>query len=307
MGETRADLFGGLMGGAAGVFVGQPLDVVIVRMQTSAARFPSTWACVQQIYRAEGFRSFYRGILPPMLSYGTINALLFSTFGFTSRFLQQLTADPKAVQPSLPVVFASGVVAGAVCSLIIGPVELLKCRAQIALEGSALKETNPLHCARAIVAARGLSGLFIGTRATIMRDAPGFGFYFLTYEFLCKCFGIQDSVPASAVSFEALAKINVAGGIAGVLAWLPTHPLDLIKARIQTQSLTKPLYRGVWDCGRQMHAQEGVRGLFRGLAPTLVQAGPVAAVTFLVYELTLLAFIPANTPAAIIPPAPHIR
>ena len=41
--------------------------------------------CMQSIYRTEGVRAFYRGLIPPLVSFGALNAILFSTYAASTR------------------------------------------------------------------------------------------------------------------------------------------------------------------------------------------------------------------------------
>ena len=50
-----------------------------------------------------------------------------------------------------------------------------------------------------------------------------------------------------------------------------TYPLDVVRTRIQTQSLTTPIYRGTMDCIQQVMRREGWRALWRGFLPTVLQ------------------------------------
>ena len=113
------------------------------------------------------------------------------------------------------------------------------------------------------------------------------GVFFLVYESLCRQWGVRDiQSKHDDMDMITMAKINVAGGLAGVVSWF-TYPFDVIKSRIQTQSLSRPRYRGVFDCGRQMVQSEGAVVLFRGLFATILQAFPVSAAMFATYELIL--------------------
>ena len=50
-------------------------------------------------------------------------------------------------------------------------------------------------------------------------------------------------------------------------------PFDTVKVRLQSQPDTRPLrYSGPIDCIRQSIAQDGIRGLYRGISPPLVGA-----------------------------------
>ena len=59
--RTQKDVLSGTSGGIAQVFVGQPLDILKVRLQTAA---PGTYTglvdCASRILRAEGPFGFYR-------------------------------------------------------------------------------------------------------------------------------------------------------------------------------------------------------------------------------------------------------
>jgi hypothetical protein len=76
----------------------------------------------------------------------------------------------------------------------------------------------------------------------------------------------------------------LAGGIGGTTFWLACYPADIIKSKLQTDSYGQPRYRGMLDCGRQVVAAEGVRGLFRGFGPALMRSFPANAVCFATYE-----------------------
>ncbi|KAJ9070332.1 carnitine transporter [Entomophthora muscae] len=65
---SKAFLSGGF-GGICLVLVGHPLDLIKVRMQTSAVgEFKSTLQCLLSIVRVGGLKGIYRGVSPPLLS-----------------------------------------------------------------------------------------------------------------------------------------------------------------------------------------------------------------------------------------------
>lgn len=79
----------------------------------------------------------------------------------------------------------------------------------------------------------------------------------------------------------------LAGGLAGVLSWIVNIPVDVVKTRIQSDSLSSPRYCGIVDCFVKSCREEGFRVLFRGLAITCVRAFPTNAVTLVVYSKCL--------------------
>ena len=253
-------------------------------LPTGSSYNNSTWTCIKHVYRSEGSAAFFRGIVPPLVSYGALNALLFGTYSAALRLLRNHDAPDTPGHVAL-----AGALAGFAVSIATSPAELLECRAQARWTPvQAVMEFNPVTCARRIVDTLGVRGLFLGFSATTLRDTPSSAVYFLVYEWLCRRWGVKHACSApDAMDLETFAKLNLAGGLAGTLSWF-TYPFDVIKSRIQTQSLTHPIYSGVVDCARKIVAAEGAAVLLRGLTATIIQAFPVSAVTFAVYELTLM-------------------
>ncbi|KAI8639678.1 mitochondrial carrier domain-containing protein [Parasitella parasitica] len=77
-----------------------------------------------------------------------------------------------------------------------------------------------------------------------------------------------------------LAQDVIAGTLAGWAQVLVGQPLDTIKVMLQTQS-SSHIYRSATDCFRQLVRQEGVKGLYRGVAPPLAGIGFCNAVMFM--------------------------
>jgi hypothetical protein len=70
--------------------------------------------CAVKMLKTEGFSSYYRGIVPPMLGVGALNAVLFGTYSATKRFLQRDQTGPL----SLAQVFTCGMfILTALCPL----------------------------------------------------------------------------------------------------------------------------------------------------------------------------------------------
>ena len=74
-----------------------------------------------------------------------------------------------------------------------------------------------------------------------------------------------------------------AGGSAGMIACALTYPLDLVRTRLAAQTTTRH-YDGLVNALFVIGRDEGARGLYRGLAPTLTGVGPNLAINFAAYE-----------------------
>ena len=76
----------------------------------------------------------------------------------------------------------------------------------------------------------------------------------------------------------------LAGISAGVINAVVTNPLDTMKVRVQTKvgAGTSAL-----NCLYQMVRQEGLGGLGKGLAPKILMAAPVSALSGVCYEVVM--------------------
>ena len=80
-----------------------------------------------------------------------------------------------------------------------------------------------MDCARQIWRGEGVRGLFRGLGVTVAREIPAFALYFASFEAMTR----QPGQPVGT------AHLMVAGGVAGVLSWTVTYPVDIIKSRLQ--------------------------------------------------------------------------
>ncbi|CAO2161639.1 unnamed protein product [Urochloa humidicola] len=289
----------GGVGGMAGVLAGHPLDTLRIRLQQppppvspgivdAPQRPPSAARLLRGILRAEGPSALYRGMAAPLASVAFQNAMVFQVYAILSRSLgpESSTSEP----PSYTNVALAGVGTGALQTLILSPVELVKIRLQLEAAGHKHRRPGdhhgPVDMARDILRREGLRGIYRGLTVTALRDAPAHGVYFWTYEYArerlhpgCRRGGGEES----------LATMLVSGGLAGVASWVCCYPLDVVKSRLQAQGAfpAAARYRGVVDCFRRSVREEGLPVLWRGLGTAVARAFVVNGAIFSAYELAL--------------------
>lgn len=120
--------------------------------------------------------------------------------------------------------------------------------------------------------------MYKGTTATLFRDMPATGFFFMSYESLVRIVVSKDTSLA-----DKMAASMFAGRLSGTCYWLVAMPVDLLKTRFQ--QAPEGTYSGLMDSFKQLMATEGPKGLFTGLTPVLIRAFPVNAVSFLGFEV----------------------
>ncbi|XP_046418929.1 mitochondrial basic amino acids transporter isoform X1 [Neodiprion virginianus] len=282
------DFAAGCLGGCAGVMVGHPLDTIKVHIQTQDFRNPKytgTWNCFRTIVARDSVAGLYRGMSSPMVGVAFVNAIVFGVYGNTQRQL----SEPESLYSH----FIAGAMAGIAQSPVCSSMELAKTRLQLQT-GNGPQFSGPVHCLRHIYRNEGFRGIFKGLGVTFLREAPGYGIYFFTYEALTR-----SSSPAPISTFNML----MAGGLAGTASWIVTYPVDVIKSRLQAEVTGR--YSGALDCLRQSVSAEGYACLFKGLNSTIIRAFPTNAATFTVvtWAFRLLGNAPAEAPEVQTQPA----
>lgn len=82
-------------------------------------------------------------------------------------------------------------------------------------------------------------------------------------------------------------KHSIAGAGAGIVSSIMTCPLDVAKTRLQNQGVLVPgqkLYKGTVGTLTRIGCEEGIRGLYRGLGPTVLGYLPTWAIYFTTYD-----------------------
>ncbi|KAF0696803.1 Aste57867_12465 [Aphanomyces stellatus] len=274
--DVVKDLNAGTIGGVSGIVAGHPLDTIKVRLQTQA-QTSSIFRTFQSIVHTEGALGLYKGILSPIVSNAPINAVVFAVYGQASRFLSSSSAvDGNSLTPLQQC--CAGSMAGFFQVAFSSPAELVKITMQVNTTAS---KDSAFACARDLVRRYGVyRGLYRGWQLTMMRDVPAFGSYFFAYDVM------KGALTNGDPDQETTLSLLLAGGIAGSVSWMLTHPIDVIKTLVQSQPEPAKSIRDV------IHANlksQGPRFLLKGFGATTARAFPVSAVTFLVYERVMQA------------------
>ncbi|KAK0611184.1 mitochondrial carrier domain-containing protein [Immersiella caudata] len=294
-----ADFWAGYISGAIGIIIGNPLDVLKVRLQASSSSQPTS--PVPSISPStpsptSTLRPFLTGTAAPILGYGALNALLFISYNRSEAALNSLfPSGPNPSNPNTPTTgsnlyttFLAGCLGGLATWVVSTPTELIKCRAQLSPS-----RTSSWSITRRVLHREGIKGLYFGGGVTAIRDSIGYGLYFWGYE-------LSSRIMASTQwgKEDGPARVLLCGGIAGVLSWASIFPLDVTKTRVQTQTqvegrgegeaLVGKKRMGAWAVARETYKEGGIRPFFRGLGVCSVRAFVVNAVQWAVYEWIMM-------------------
>jgi hypothetical protein len=120
-----ADFWAGYLSGAIGILIGNPLDLIKVRLQARDAIVVQSAASYARQFQSA--KALATGTAAPVLGYGALNALLFVSYNRTDALLSKLFAT----QGNLWSTWTAGAVAGLATWVVSTPTELIKCRAQL--------------------------------------------------------------------------------------------------------------------------------------------------------------------------------
>ena len=117
----------------------------------------------------------------PLIGSLAENGLTFISYGFFKRLagvkgneIANLHNDVDPEHITFSQMLFSSMGAGATISLLLTPVELLKCRLQIEQsQPKSVAKTTSLGVIRNVLKADGFTGLFRGLSLTLLREVPG--------------------------------------------------------------------------------------------------------------------------------------
>ncbi|MCJ1404338.1 hypothetical protein MMC11_007563 [Xylographa trunciseda] len=298
--EALKDISFGSIAGIIGKTIEYPFDTVKVRLQSQSSSLPLRYAgpldCFRQSLRADGLASLYRGVSAPLLGAAIETSSLFFSYRVAQNALQATlySSHKDAVLP-LSALVACGAASGAFTSLLLTPIELVKCQMQVPVSADSARGASPAAVIAAVYRHRGLAGFWHGQLGTLIRETGGSAAWFGSYEAVSALFRRYDQRPprstlpneASALPPLPLGQQMLAGAAAGVSYNFVFYPADTIKSRMQTEDVAERGggVRGTfWSTGRALWRQQGVKGLYRGCGITVARAAPSSAFIFAVYE-----------------------
>ncbi|KAI9306675.1 mitochondrial carrier domain-containing protein [Cunninghamella echinulata] len=280
--SIKSFLSGGF-GGMAAVLVGQPFDLVKVRLQTTEGVYKSTGDCFKQIIKKDGVFGLYRGMSAPLASITPIFAVSFFSYDLGKKIATSFRSDKTERPLTLGEITFAGAFSAVPTTLFMAPSERVKVLLQMQGQGGEQKYKGALDVVGQLYKEGGIKSIFRGTGATLLRDSPGSAAYFLAYELIKK-----GLTPAGAKPDElSFGSVIFAGGMAGVAMWSIAIPPDVIKSRLQ--SAPAGTYNGMMDCLQKTIKTDGTRALFKGLGPAILRAFPANAATFVGVEYSLKA------------------
>lgn len=176
-----------------------------------------------------------------------------------------------------------GSLSGAFTSILLTPIELVKCKMQVPVVLPVVK-VGPLGVITSIYRHQGLKGFWHGQMGTLIRETGGSAAWFGSYEGMSALFRKWDKITLK----ESLPMHQqmTAGAVAGMGYNFIFYPADTIKSRMQTEDVRK-IAGGrttFMVVGQTIWQEHGLKGLYRGCGITVARSAPSSAFIFTIYE-----------------------
>lgn len=225
------------------------------------------------------------------------NAVLFVGYRQIQRYIRMYSPPVQTpdtildkdnqVPLSMNQLVLAGSIAGALVSVVLTPVELIKCQLQVQYGSNRYK--GPLDVMQRTFKASGVQGFYRGFLPTLVRETGGGAFWFGTYEYCCAMLiKRRQALSHRRVTKDDLTapELMLSGAMGGIAYNVSFFPVDVVKSRMQIQDaagapgnrvlsylqITKEIYRGT-----------GIKGFYRGCGITAAKSAPANAIIFLTY------------------------
>ncbi|POR35048.1 Calcium-binding mitochondrial carrier protein [Tolypocladium paradoxum] len=280
--ESTFNFMLGSVAGAFGAFMVYPIDLVKTRLQNQRGAQPgqrlykNSIDCFQKVFRNEGIRGLYSGVLPQLVGVAPEKAIKLTVNDLVRR---HFTDKQGKIYWGAEVL--AGASAGGCQVVFTNPLEIVKIRLQVQGEVAKTVEGTPKRSAMWIVRNLGLVGLYKGASACLLRDVPFSAIYFPTYSHLKKDFFGESSTKKLGVL-----QLLTAGAMAGMPAAYLTTPCDVIKTRLQVEARKgEATYTGLRHAAKTIWKEEGFTAFFKGGPARIFRSSPQFGFTLAAYEV----------------------
>ncbi|XP_017019813.1 solute carrier family 25 member 35 [Drosophila kikkawai] len=183
-------MFFGALGGGTGTFLASPFYMIKSQQHAQAVeaiavgfqhKHTSMYDAMQKIYRAHGFRGFWRGSTTSLIRAFTASSVQIGTFPKAKAWLQ----DNGWIKHPVLLSFCSGLISGSMVSIANAPFDVVTTRMYnqpVDANGRGLVYRGLLDCFIKILRKEGLHGMYKGFWPIYFRSAPHITLTFVFFD-----------------------------------------------------------------------------------------------------------------------------
>lgn len=205
----------------------------------------------------------------------------------------------------LSALWLTGAISGAFTSILLTPVELVKCKIQVPADQVVRVAPTPLSVIREVFKHQGIRGFWNGQLGTLIRETGGCAAWFGSKETVTllfrklnarNTFSTGSSTNTNPQNLPTTLSSDllplplwqqaVAGASAGMSYNFLFFPADTIKSRMQTSNVTDASLpkQTFWGEGKAIWKGYGLKGLYRGCGITVLRSAPSSAFIFIIFD-----------------------
>jgi len=288
-----------LIGGSIGAIsktIMAPVERVKLLMQTQDSnplvlsgevkRYSGLGDCFKRVYSEQGIWAFWRGNLVNCLRYAPQQGSALAFNDMLNNMFPAYNVHTDFMK-SVAVRLTSGGLAGALANTICYPFDFARTRLASDLKSGKPQFKGIIDCIVTTVRNQGITGLYTGWLVTCM------GAFVYRAGQLGLFKQIQDLNPYQKDKGTLGAIYSFVAVTCARTAIMPfNYPFDTVRRRMMLQSekpLSERIYKGSWDCFRQVMAKEGFKGMYKGMIPELFR-GVGGSLVIVVYDRIKLIF-----------------
>ncbi|KAJ5218293.1 mitochondrial carrier [Penicillium cinerascens] len=286
---VAAFMAGGVAGAVSRTIV-SPLErlKILLQVQTVGreAYKSSIWKALVKMGREEGWRGFLRGNGTNCIRIIPYSAVQFGSYNFYKKFAE----SPEGEMTPMSRLICGGI-AGITSVTVTYPLDIVRTR--LSIQSASFAELGQRDqnqklpgmfttMVRIYKTEGGMIALYRGIVPTVAGVAPYVGLNFMTYE------SVRKYLTPDGEKNPSPSRRLLAGAISGAVAQTCTYPFDVLRRRFQINTMSGMGYKysSIWDAVRMIVAEEGLRGLFKGIGPNLLKVAPSMASSWFSFELT---------------------
>ncbi|XP_068191780.1 mitochondrial glutamate carrier 1-like [Antennarius striatus] len=318
-----AKLINGGVAGIVGVTCVFPIDLAKTRLQNQRSGqhlYKNMLDCLIKTVKSEGYFGMYRGAAVNLTLVTPEKAIKLAANDFFRHQLSKNSGRLTVFKEML-----AGCCAGMCQVIITTPMEMLKIQMQDAGRLAAQQRVMPCvvlkmggtsavlsrsynttpasqvmrasatEITRELLRTQGVTALYRGLGATLLRDIPFSVVYFPLFAHLHRLGQRSSDDPSVPFHWSFMS-----GCLAGCIAAIAVSPCDVVKTRLQSlrKGVNEENYNGVVDCVRKILRKEGPRAFLKGASCRALVIAPLFGIAQVVYFVGvgeyLLGYAPYN-------------